>query len=110
MKGYLGITEADLFTRDYNFLYGWGGPGHAVMSYHRFTAAFNKEPPNRPKLLERAVKQALSSTFYILDIPRCTSPACARAYPHSLAEHDQKTADLCNDCKRALALSIARKR
>ncbi len=110
VKGYLGITEADLFTRDYNFLYGWGGPGHAVMSYHRYTAAFNEEPPNRPKLLERTLKQAISSTFYILDIPRCTSPACARAYPHSLVEHDQKTSDLCNDCKRALALAIARKR
>ncbi len=110
VKGYLGITEADLFTRDYNFLYGWGGRGHAVMSYHRYTAAFNEEPPNRPKLLERTVKQAISSTFFLLDIPRCTSPACARAYPNSLAEHDQKTGDLCNDCKRALALAIARNR
>ncbi len=110
VKGYLGITEADLFARDYNFLYGWGGRGHAVMSYHRYTASFNQEPPNRPKLLERALKQAISSTFYILDIPRCTSPACARAYPNTLAEHDQKTSDLCNDCKRALALAIARSR
>ncbi len=110
VKGFLGITEADLFTRDYNFLYGWGGRGHAVMSYHRYTAAFNEEPPNRPKLLERAVKQGISSTFFILDIPRCTSAACARAYPHSLVEHDQKPLDLCHDCQRALALAIARNR
>jgi predicted Zn-dependent protease len=80
------------------------------MSYHRYTAAFNKEPPNRPKLLERTVKQAISSTFFILDIPRCTSPACARAYPHNLVEHDQKTDALCQDCQRALALALARNR
>ena len=108
VKGYLGITEADLFARDYNFLFGWGGPGHGVMSYHRYTAAFNDAPPNRPQLLERTLKQAISTTFYILDIPRCTSPACVRAYPHSLVEHDQKPLDLCHDCQRALALTIAR--
>ena len=110
VKGYLGITEADLFTRDYNFLFGWGGPGHGVMSYHRYTATFNDAPPNRPKLLDRTLKQAISTTFYILDIPRCTSPVCARAYPHSLVEHDQKPLDLCPDCQRALALAIARNR
>lgn len=108
VRGYLGITEADMFARDYNFLYGWGGRGHAVMSYRRFTAAFNQEPPNRPRLLERTVKQGISSTFYILDIPRCTSPTCARAYPHDLAEHDQKTSELCEGCKRELAWAIAR--
>jgi predicted Zn-dependent protease len=110
VKGYLGVAEADLFTRDYNFLYGWGGRGYAVMSYHRYTAAFNQEPPNRPRLLERTVKQAISSTFHLLDIPRCTSPTCVRAYPHSLVEHDQKTGQLCPDCRRALALTLARSR
>ena len=110
VKGYLGITEADLFARDYNYLFGWGGPGYGVISYHRYTAAFNEAPPNRPKLLERTIKQAISTTFYMLDIPRCTSPVCARAYPHSLVEHDQKPLDLCPDCQHALALAIARSR
>ncbi len=101
--GYLGITEADIFARDYNFLYGWGKRGNGLMSYHRYTAAFNEEPPNRPRLLERSTKQGISSTFFILGIPRCTAPACARAYPHTLVEHDQKTCDLCEECKQALA-------
>lgn len=51
IKGYLGITEADIFTKDYNFLYGWARNGYGVMSYHRFRAAFTKEPPNRPSSL-----------------------------------------------------------
>jgi predicted Zn-dependent protease len=110
VKGYLGVTEADLFARDYNFLYGWGGPGYAMISYHRFTAAFNGEPPNRPKLLERTVKQAISSTLFILNVPRCTSPACAHAYPHSLVEHDLKTGNLCRDCQRSFALALLRSR
>jgi len=106
--GYLGVTEADIFARNYNFLYGWGGRSHSLMSYHRYTAAFNGTLPNRPKLLERSIKQGISSTFFILDIPRCTSPACARAYPHTLIEHDQKTCELCEECKRALAAVMAR--
>lgn len=108
--GYLGVTEADIFTKDYNFLYGWGGREHAVMSYHRYTAAFNETPPNRPRLLERSIKQGISSTFFILDIPRCTSPACARAYPHTLIEHDQKTCDLCEECRQALTRITAKNR
>jgi predicted Zn-dependent protease len=108
--GYLGITEHDIFAKDYNFLYGWGGKGHAVMSYHRFMAAFNREPPNRPRLIERATKQAISSSFFILGIPRCTSPLCARAYPHNLTEHDQKTSQLCEGCRRNLEWTLARHR
>ncbi len=103
VTGCLGVTEADIFARDYNFLFGWAQRGRAVISYHRYTAAFNQEPPNRPKLLERALKQGVSSTFFILGIPRCTSPTCIRAYPHTLAEQDRKTCELCEECKRALA-------
>ena len=107
--GYLGVAEVDIYARDYNFLYGWGGQGHALMSYHRYTAEFNGTPPNRPKLLERSIKQGISSTFFILNIPRCTSPACARAYPHSLIEHDQKPCYLCEECKQALDQVVAKR-
>jgi predicted Zn-dependent protease len=101
-KGYLAITEADIFTSDYNFLYGWGRKGHAVMSYHRFRAAFTKEPPNRSRLVKRTVKQGISSSFFILGIERCSTPTCARAYPHDLIEHDQKTIEICSSCEKQL--------
>jgi len=103
IKGFLGITEADIFTKDYNFLYGGAWSGYGVMSYHRFKAIFNEEPPNRPRLLKRTVKQGISSSFFILGVPRCTSPDCARAYPHNLTEHDQKGIELCSWCKEQLS-------
>ena len=102
IKGYLGITEADIFTKDYNFLYGWAISGYGVMSYHRFKAVFNEEPPSQPRLLKRTAKQGISSSFFILGIPRCTSPNCARAYPHDLTEHDQKGIEFCSWCKEQL--------
>jgi predicted Zn-dependent protease len=59
IKGYLGITEADIFTKDYNFLYGWARQSYRVMSYHRFKSDFTEEPPNRPWVCNRTVKQGI---------------------------------------------------
>jgi predicted Zn-dependent protease len=100
--GCLGIAECDIYSGDNNFLFGSGRKGSAVMSYHRFTAAFNERPQNRPILRKRAVKQGISSTFHILGIPRCNSPMCVYAYPHSLEEHDLKEQELCSSCKKNL--------
>jgi predicted Zn-dependent protease len=72
------------------------------MSYHRFTADFNKEDQNRPRLVRRALKQAVSSSFFVLAIPRCTNPLCIRAYPHSLAELDNKGNEICSSCLNKL--------
>jgi predicted Zn-dependent protease len=76
------------------------------MSYCRFKADFNKEREYRPRLVERAVKQGISSTFFILDIPRCTTAMCVRAYPHSLEEQDLKKAELCSWCKEQLSMKL----
>jgi len=106
IKGYLGITEADIFTKDYNFLYGWARQGYGIISYQRFRSDFTEEPPNRPRLCNRTVKQGISSSFFILGIPRCSTPTCARAYPHSLTEHDQKSIEICRWCKEQLSSLI----
>jgi predicted Zn-dependent protease len=102
IKGYLGITEGDIYADDYNFLFGQATTGFAVMSYHRFRAAFNNETSNRKRLLNRTLKQAISSSFFILGIKRCTTPTCARAYPHSLDEQDRKEIEICPWCLEKL--------
>lgn len=104
--GFLGITEADIYSGDNNFLFGWAQPRFGVMSYCRFKADFNKEREYRPRLVERAVKQGISSTFYILGIPRCNTAMCARAYPHNLEEQDLKKTELCNWCKEQLSMKL----
>lgn len=107
--GYLGITESDIYSNDNNFLFGWGRTRFAVMSYCRFKGDFNKEPQNRPRLVERSLKQCLSSTFFMLNIPRCTSAMCARAYANNLEEHDLKETKLCSWCKEQLSKKITNK-
>jgi predicted Zn-dependent protease len=96
--GYLGVTPLDIYSKDYNFLFGWAGRSIGIMSYHRFKADFNEEIPNKERLAKRTLKQCLSSAGWIFGVQRCTTPTCARAYPHSLTEHDAKDAQLCTAC------------
>ncbi|MDD5224088.1 MAG: hypothetical protein PHE84_08865 [bacterium] len=102
IKGVLGVTAADIFSCSNNFLFGSASKGYGAFSYHRFTASFNHAPPNRPKLVDRTFKQAISSTFFLFDIPRCTFPTCVRAFPNSLEELDRKSAELCSWCREHL--------
>jgi len=98
--GYLAITEKDIYDDENNFLFAKSVFGrYSVLSYKRFLASFNNESPNRKRLINRIVKQMITSSFFILDIPRCTTPDCVRAYPNSLDEHDKKNMELCDECK-----------
>lgn len=93
--GILGVTSHDIYAEEYNFLFGWRSGNVAVMSYNRFTdseTALSIE-------IKRTVMQALSSAGHLVGIPRCTEAHCARAYPHSLAEHDLKEDQLCQECR-----------
>jgi predicted Zn-dependent protease len=96
--GVLGVTMKDLYTGDYNYLFGWNGPEGAVMSIHRF---YTEDTP-LTNVIKRSVNQAFSSTGFILGIPRCTVANCPRSYPHNLEEHDNKEDILCYECKAAL--------
>jgi predicted Zn-dependent protease len=97
---YLGITSVDIYARDYNFLFGWANRLCGIMSYRRFTADFNDDVPNQERLVKRALMQSLSSVGLIYGLKRCTDPTCARAYPHSLSEHDAKKETLCSECRK----------
>ena len=92
--GILGITAEDIYSDDYNFLFGNAKPRVGVISYSRF---YSVDTPLNT-VIKRTVMQAFSSTGFIIGIPRCTTPTCARAYPHSLEEHDRKEDKLCREC------------
>jgi predicted Zn-dependent protease len=105
---FLAITRPDTFAKGANYVFGLSknNDHYAVMSYRRFTADFWKAAPNRERLLERAVKQAMSSVGFMPGVPRCTSPTCARAFPNSLAEHDAKSLNLCPACSNGFVRAL----
>lgn len=103
--GYLAVTKMDLFASDSRYVFGLAGIGSncGIFSYHRFTAAVLDTPPNRERLKQRVLKQALSSTGLLFGLKRCTDPTCARAYVNDLAEHDAKRLILCAECLQGFA-------
>jgi predicted Zn-dependent protease len=111
---FLGVANLDAFAEQSNYIFGTAQTGghHAVITYRRFTADFNHDTPNRKRLVDRMLKQSLSSIGFMLGVPRCSTPTCARAYPHTLVEHDAKSTDLCDACRlgfeRALGIELPR--
>lgn len=102
VRGYLGVTSEVLYNHDCNFCFGSTDGAYGVISYYRFTASANDQSQNRPRLIKRLLKQALSSANFIIGIPRCNNPYCARAYYHSVAEQDAKSDELCHECAARL--------
>jgi tetratricopeptide (TPR) repeat protein len=102
VKGYIGVTDADLFSEDSNFYFGSAEGDYGVISSSRFRAGEGFEPPSRPRLVKRLKKQAMSTVAAIMDIPRCADPSCARAFPNSVAEHDAKSEHYCPECLKRL--------
>lgn len=79
------------------------GMNCGIISDRRYRSALVEEPPNRDRLRERTLKQALSSAGLLFGLQRCTEPTCARAYANDLAEHDSKQPRLCVTCKEVFA-------
>lgn len=96
---YVAVTRCDLYAADYNYLFARAAGETGVLSYARFRAAFNDESPDRRRLLQRTLKQALASAGHVFGLARCTNPTCARVFPISLEEHDAKSDDACAACK-----------
>jgi predicted Zn-dependent protease len=92
--GVVGVTAMDLYAGNLNFLFGSAQEGAGVMSLARF----DERGLPREALLARATKQAFSTTGFVLGVPRCSTAACARAYPHSLEELERKGHSLCGEC------------
>jgi len=104
----LGVTSLDLFGGNSNYLFGVAATGKhvGVVSLARFRAVFNDEAPKRARLVERLAKQSLSTIGFMIGVPRCNTPECARAFPQSLSELDQKPLKLCPTCGDAFNAAL----
>lgn len=96
--GILAVTAEDIYARDASFLFGYARRKVGVISYARF---MDNDTPS-DITIKRTVIQSFSSLMFMFGLPRCTTPDCGRAYPHSLQEHDRKKGYLCQECIRNL--------
>jgi predicted Zn-dependent protease/Tol biopolymer transport system component len=107
--GFLGVTHEDIYRGRENFMYGAAMLEYGLVSYHRFTAKFTLRPTPMNTVVTRLTKQALSTVFFMLGVPRCATPACVRAYARNIAEHDKKGSEPCHWCSGQLEKQLGKK-
>ncbi len=94
------VTSFDITDKGLNFLFGGvdSGTRTGIVSYRRFLL----DHPDNKLLFKRILTQSLSTAGFLLGLPRCSVPVCARSYPHSFFEFKRKSHKLCQECKTNL--------
>ena len=104
-QGYIGIIGKLITASDEGDSFrAWFAPGqgYGVMTYRLFTASFQGEKPNRPRLKSRFVKDLLYNSLQILGFPECSNPVCVAASSEHTTSIDEKGEDLCPVCRGLL--------
>ena len=98
---YMGITDVDIYLPGMNYVYDTYVENFVgAMSYRRFTGKFNRSDSNRPRLLDRTFKQAVTTLFKVWGIPQCSTSFCIRANSRDTQELDKKNDPLCEYCRK----------
>ena len=104
---YVGITEANFYSGDNNFVFSLGRMDavcHAsLMSYYMMQGKVIPQGfDSRQRLVERMAKELVPASLKQLGIPRSTDPTCPYSYSSGLERLDQKTLNLSGEVKQAL--------
>lgn len=104
---YVGITEANIFSGDNNYIFSSGIPkGNSpasVLSYSMMLAeTLSEEYESRQRLTERIAKELVPASLKQLGIPRPLDPTDPYSYSSGVTRLDQKTLVLSAPVKDAL--------
>ena len=105
----LGVTEADLYAYDLNYVFGISilKQGTSLVSYRRLDNAFYSLPRNERLLYERVMKESLHELGHAIGLDHCQSP-CLMHFSNSVMEVDVKPLRFCPECARRLNLLLGR--
>lgn len=103
---FVGITEANIYSGDVNYLFSLGTewPASAdILSYYIMMGdTLHEEYQSRRRLTERIAKELVPASLKQLRIPRSTDPTCPYSYSSGVDRLDQKTLVLSDEVKDAL--------
>ncbi|MFZ3048766.1 MAG: archaemetzincin family Zn-dependent metalloprotease [Desulfatirhabdiaceae bacterium] len=101
----LGIGAVDLFIPILTYVFGEAqldGIG-AVVSLHRLQNQFYGLPENHTLMQDRLIKEAVHELGHTFGLLHCTNPGCALNASTYVENIDQKSRELCSDCRKAIA-------
>ena len=93
----LGVIDQDIFFEFYNFNFGVGKPGGALISIFRLKE-INYEREDNPALLEkRTLTESVHELGHTFGLDHCDSD-CVMQFSDSLMQVDKKTPNFCDKC------------
>jgi archaemetzincin len=100
----LGITEEDLYSPVFTFVFGEArlGGQAALFSLNRLRSERYGLPADPLLLIARMHREALHETGHLLGLAHCKSPDCAMRFSGSAEEIDLKQDALCALCRAQL--------
>ena len=102
----LGITSVDLFVPILTYVFGEAQlEGIAgVMSTYRLDDTVYGLPPDRIKLFERSLKEAVHELGHTFGLLHCKNFNCAMHASTTVDDVDIKGATLCDDCLKKIGV------
>jgi len=101
----LGITDRDLFIPILTYVFGEAqlGGGAAVVSTARLVEDVQLVGPQL--LVERLAKEAVHEVGHAFGLVHCGTPGCVMGRSPAVREVDEKSSELCAECRGHLAAS-----
>lgn len=101
----MGVTSYDLFVPGLNFVFGEARlPGRVgLISTYRLRPSSNDADD---LFRERVVKEAIHEIGHMVGLEHCSNTSCVMYFSNTLADTDEKGADLCGQCQSQLRVQI----
>lgn len=106
----LGILDVDVYSSGLNFVFGIATPPHneltrkfgvSLISITRLKEEFYDHQNNEVLFQERVLKEALHEIGHTFGLKHCENK-CIMRFSNYLGETDQKPAEFCESCSKAL--------
>lgn len=103
----LGITDKDLYAKDFNFIFGEAeSPGRCcIVSAFRLDPRNMGEKFNPDMFYERVLKEAIHELCHAFGLSHCPDKSCPMHFSNNLTDTDFKDARLCKKCGKLLNMS-----